>query len=161
MPLPLSMKSFCASSPKPKDSFTQPLVGSIWLTCRSTIAKFVLIGNPIRPLFELLNRKATRLETWREVSRWLVDLKLLKSFWSEIQDGRPSSNETLWYSKPIDPHVYQSSPTSNFALNTLLYHVLTKYSDNLRIYRTCSKMWTCRFFYLFICLKLLDEEQRV
>ena len=30
-----------------KGQFTRNLVGSIWVTCRSQIAKFVLIGNPI------------------------------------------------------------------------------------------------------------------
>ena len=39
-----------------------------------------------------LSNNANWLETWQEVSGWLVDQKYLKSFWPEIQDGRSSSH---------------------------------------------------------------------
>ena len=39
---------FC-TSPEVKGQFTRNLVGSIWVTCRSKIVKFVLIGNSIWP----------------------------------------------------------------------------------------------------------------
>ena len=35
-----------ASSPEPKSHLTQNLVGSIWVTCRSKLAKIVPVGNP-------------------------------------------------------------------------------------------------------------------
>ena len=37
---------FFASFPEPKGQLTRKLVGSIGVTCRSKIAKIVLIGNP-------------------------------------------------------------------------------------------------------------------
>ena len=37
---------FFASSPEPKGQLNQNLVGSIGVTCRSKIAKIILIGNP-------------------------------------------------------------------------------------------------------------------
>ena len=37
---------FFASSPEPKGQWTRNLVGSIWVTCRSKIAKIFPIGNP-------------------------------------------------------------------------------------------------------------------
>ena len=56
----------------------------------------------------LLNRKANWHQTCSEASGWLVDQKKLKSFQSEIQDGRQDSHlESLffcfsWTERPVD-----------------------------------------------------------
>ena len=61
---------FFASSPEPKGQLTPNLVGSIGVTCRSKIAKIVLIRNPRWPQLKiyfsllLLNPKANWLQTW-------------------------------------------------------------------------------------------------
>ena len=53
----------------------------------------------------LLNRKANLLETWEEVSGWVVEQYWLNLFWSEIQDDHHLENLILnffWTERPID-----------------------------------------------------------
>ena len=87
---------FLASSPELQDQLTCYLVGNIGVTCRYKIAQIVQFENPKWPPWPpswkfyfllLLSQKASWLETCCESSGWLVNKKLLKWFWSEIQDG--------------------------------------------------------------------------
>ena len=75
----------------------------------------------------ILNQKANWLKkTLLEVSRWLVDQKLLKLFWLEIQDG--CHLENLYWTSSLDP---KGLLTKNLSGNQVSYTGLSWPSCNI------------------------------
>ena len=70
-----SINLFFASSPEPKGQLTPNLLGSIGVTCRSKMAKIVLIGNPRWPPWQPSWKSIFCLLSWTERP---IDFKLAR-----------------------------------------------------------------------------------